>query len=131
MSLRQTGVVLGLVFAVTLAVVVGRQLSTEAMAVVIGIVCGVAAGIPTSLLLFVVLSRREEGRAESDQERTRQARAYSGYPPVVVIQGGAPQAQPPMLPGGYWPAPQPGPAVNRQFSVVGSEELGWSEHGDR
>lgn len=130
MSVKQTIVVLGLVFAVTLAIVVGRQLSTEAMAVVIGIVCGVAAGIPTSLLLFVVLSRREEGR-DRDQERPRQARPNGSYPPVIVIQGGAPQAQPPMLPGGYWPAPQQGPLVNRQFHVVGNEDLGWNEPYDR
>ena len=130
MSLRHTGIVLGLVFAITLAIVVGKQLSTEAMAVVIGVACGVAAGIPTSFLLFVVLSHRENTRAERDAE----ARDYYGrparpasYPPVVVIQGGATQAQPPMLAGGYWPTPQPGPETGRRFSIVGGEELGWHE----
>jgi len=42
---------LGLVFAVTLAIIVGKQMTTEAMAVVIGVVYGVAAGIHTSVLL--------------------------------------------------------------------------------
>jgi len=123
MSIKQIGAIVGLVFAVTLAVVVGRQLSTEAMAVVIGVVCGVAAGIPTSFLLFVVLTRREAARAEREQETARPGRSYGSYPPVVVIQGGAPQAQPPMLPGGYWPTPQQAPLVSRQFNVVGADEL--------
>ena len=52
-SVKQASVALGLVFAVTLAVVVGKQMSTEAMAVVVGVVCGIAAGIPTSVLLLV------------------------------------------------------------------------------
>ena len=44
-GLKQIAVVLGLVFAVALAVVVGKQMSAEAMAVVVGVVCGVAAAI--------------------------------------------------------------------------------------
>jgi MFS superfamily sulfate permease-like transporter len=123
MSGKQIGAAVGLVFAVTLGVVVGKQLTTEAMAVVVGVVCGVAAGIPTSFLLFVVLTRREASRAEREQETARSGRPYGSYPPVVVIQGGAPQPQQPMLPGGYWPTSQQGPLVNRQFNVVGGEEL--------
>ncbi len=119
MSVKQVGVLLGLVFAVALAVVIGKQMSTEAMAVVIGVVCGVAAGIPTSVLLLVVLTRRERQRLE---EAERQVRRDS-YPPVVVIQGGAPQTWPMVPSGGYWPAPQPGPPVQRQFHVVGGNDL--------
>ena len=111
-------VVAGLVFAVTLAIVVGKKMSAEAMAVVVGIVCGVAAAIPTSVLLLVVFTRRDRQQRYEMEARPRQ----HGSPPVVVIQGGAPQA----LPGpqaGYWPAGDPGPAVNRQFHVVGGEDL--------
>lgn len=118
-SLKQMLVGLGLVFVVTLAVVVAKQMSAEAMAVVIGVVCGVAAGIPTSVLLLVVLTRREQQRAEEAQQRARQG----AYPPVVVIQGGAPQG---LLPGpqaGYWPMPTPGPMAHRQFQVVGGDDL--------
>jgi hypothetical protein len=119
MGLKQIGVVLGLVFAVTLAVVVGKQMSAEAMAVVIGVVCGVAAGIPASVLLLVVLTRRERAREE---EMGRQGRP-GAYPPVVVIQGGGQPALPPGPQAGYWPASSPGPVVNRQFHVVGGDEL--------
>ena len=119
MSVRQIAVVLGLVFVVALAVVVGKQMSTEAMAVVIGIVCGVAAGIPTSILLLIALTRRDRQRAEEAERQTRQA----NYPPVVVIQGGMPQAIPPMSPMGYWPAQAPAARTTRQFHIVGGDEL--------
>jgi hypothetical protein len=118
-GLKQIAVVLGLVFAVALAVVVGKQMSAEAMAVVVGVVCGVAAGIPTSVLLLVVLTRRDRQRTEEVQRQ----RGQHSYPPVVVIQGGSPQALPPGSQGGYWPAQQPGPASQRQFHVVGGDEL--------
>jgi hypothetical protein len=119
-SLKQVAAVLLLIFVIVLAVVVGKQMSTEAMAVVIGVVCGVAAGIPTSVLLVVALTRRERQKLEDEE---RQARSERSYPPVVVIQGGAPQALPPGLPAGYWPAPMPGPPASRQFHVVGGDDL--------
>jgi hypothetical protein len=118
-SMKHTGAVFGLVFAVTLAILVGRQMSSEAMAVVIGVVCGVAAGIPTSLLLIMALTRRDRQKGEDVEQYRRQ----SGYPPVVVIQGGAPQALPQGLQAGYWPAAQPGPSMQRQFHVVGGDDL--------
>jgi hypothetical protein len=124
-SLRQVAVILGLVFAIALAVVVGKKMSAEAMAVVIGVVCGVAAAVPTSVLLLVVLNRNERQRhLEQDRRPGRTGR----YPPVVVIQGGAPQALPPGQQAGYWPASYPAPSAQRQFEVVGGEELideGW------
>ncbi len=119
MSVKQIGVALGLVFAVALAVVVGKQMSTEAMAVVIGVVCGVAASIPTALLLVVAITRRDRQRLEEAERQARQ----TGYPPVVVIQGGTPQSLPMGLQAGYWPAPSPGPPVQRQFHVVGGDDL--------
>ncbi len=118
-SLKQIAFALGLVFALTLAVVVGKQMSAEAMAVVIGVLCGVASGIPTSVLLLVVLTRRDQQRTEKLERR----RTQHIYPPVVVIQGGSPQALPPGSQGGYWPAPQSGPVPQRQFHVVGGDEL--------
>jgi hypothetical protein len=116
---KQVLMVLGGLFAVTLAVVVGKEMNTEAIAVVVGVACGVAAGIPTSLLLLVVLTRRER------QQTTEQRHQEQGnYPPVVVIQGsgGAP-GLPPGPQAGYWPAAMPGPAVNRQFHVLGGDDL--------
>jgi hypothetical protein len=116
--------VVGLVFCITLAVVVGSRMSAEAMAVVVGVVCGVAAGIPTSALLLVVMSRRDRQRYEGDERRAQ----FSGNPPVVVIQGGSPQALPPGQQAAYWPAVPPGTLAQRKFNMVGDEELvddGW------
>ena len=116
---KQICVLLGLVFAVTLAVLVAKQMSTEAMAVVIGVVCGVAAGIPTSVLMLVFITWRDRRRDEESVQQAKQGAA----PPVVVIQGGSPQALPQGMQAGYWPAPSPGPPVPRQFQIVGGDDL--------
>jgi len=114
MNVRQAAVLLGLVFVIVLAVAVAKQLSTEAMAVVIGVVCGVAAGLPTSVLLLVALENLER----------RSGSGMAGYPPVVVVQGGASPALPYGQQGLAWPAAPP-VAAERKFTVVG-EDL-WDE----
>jgi hypothetical protein len=125
-NIRQIFVALGLVFVVALAIVVGKQMSAEAMAVVVGVVCGVAASIPTSLLLVVVFTRRDRQRLEEVERQARSPMVLGGrpynYPPVVVVQGGSPQSLPSPQ-AGYWPASAPGPAFNRQFHVVGGDDL--------
>lgn len=117
--MRQVAVVLGIVFVIALAVVVGKRMSAEAMAVVVGVVCGVAAGIPTSLLLLVVMTRRDRQRSEEAQHRVRR----QDTPPVVVIQGGSQQPLSLGPQAGYWPAPHPGTAAGRRFNVVGDDDL--------
>ncbi len=120
-SLRQVIVGLGVVFVGVLLVVVGKQMSAEAMAVVVGVICGVAAAIPTSLLLLVVLTRSERRRHEEEERERRSAQGR--YPPVVVIQGGTQQSLPSGPHAGYWPSPAPGPLADRQWQVVGGEDL--------
>ncbi len=119
-SLRQMMVGLGVVFVGVLVVVVGKQMSAEAMAVVVGVICGVAAAIPTSVLLLVVLTRSERRRYEEEERRRS---AQGSYPPVVVIQGGTPQSLPAGPQAGYWPSAAPGPLSDRQWQVVGGEDL--------
>lgn len=120
MSAKSIGVVLGLVFSITLAVVVGKEMSTEAMAVVVGVVCGVAAGIPTSMLLLVVLNRREQHLHGEREWQARQDR----YPPVIVVQGGGQSGGFPLgAQAGYWPMSTPGPPTSRQFQVLGGDDL--------
>ncbi len=108
---------LGIVFVVTLAVVVTQRLSQDSLALMVGLACGVMAMLPTVVLgLFVW--RREIARQTSP-------RAVNATSPVVVV---APQA----LPGygvqrpGYgdqqatwqWSGAQP----ERAFTIVGGEE---------
>jgi hypothetical protein len=118
-SVKSIGLVVGSVFSITLAVAVGKEMSTEAMAVVVGVVCGVAAGIPTSMLLLVVLNRREQHRQGEGEWQARQDR----YPPVVVIQGGGQPGLPLGAQAGYWPVSAPGPPADRQFQVLGGDDL--------
>jgi hypothetical protein len=111
----RTGVLLViLVFAVTLAVIVGARMSTEAVAVIVGVVCGAAAGIPVSLLILLVSNRRSR---QMDDEMHHPA-GRAAYPPVVVIQGGTPAQE--RLPPAYYPTNaatyQPS---ERQFRLIG------------
>jgi uncharacterized membrane protein YgcG len=121
LEFRKVAVAMGLIFAITLAVVVGRQMSAEAMAVVVGVVCGVAAAVPTSLLLVLVLTRGERRRTQ-DEGHHRRARS-GNYPSVVVIQGGGAQGLPSPPYADYWAGPMPGPAAQRHFQVIGGDEL--------
>ena len=118
-GVKQVTIVLSVVFAATLAVVVGKEMCSDAMAVVIGVVCGVAASIPTSLLLMLALTRRDQLRGDR-AERGRQGI----YPPVVVVQGGdARQGLPQGPQAGYWPSPMPERSLDRQWQIVGGDDL--------
>ncbi len=114
---------------VTLAIIIGERMSTDAMAVMVGVVFGVAASIPTSLL--IALAARGSRRPEPPYRRDD----YQPSPPApqiyVVNPGhGAPglpgPAQPalPQPPGGYYMAE---PA--RRYKVVGEAEY-WLEEAD-
>ncbi len=111
LGLKHIVISIGLTFAITLAVMIGKSMSAEAMAVVVGIVCGVLASVPASLLLLVVL-----GRGDGHGRESRRDGHGQGYPPVVIVQGGAPQALPPGMMSGYWPSAAP--PLRREFQVV-------------
>lgn len=118
LMLKQICVVTGLILAVAMAVIIGTQMSAEAMAVVVGVICGVVASIPTSLLLLFVLSRWEK-RGEADSRRVQ----ASGFPPVVVIQGGGAPHLSPWTSMGYVGSSGPYAAGHREFHVVGEDAL--------
>ncbi len=103
-------------FAVTLALVVGNRLSSEALGVLAGAVCGVGAAIPTSLIV-VAVSRRGEGSDRGRVEVREDRRERSAYPPVIVVspQGGQQRS------GGSWDAlpPSLSAPMERNFKVVG------------
>jgi hypothetical protein len=114
-----------LAFAVSLAVVVGQRLSSEAMAVVVGVVAGVAASIPTSLIVVWVAMRTRPGATVVEERRPQPAE-----PRIVVVPAPA-AAQPPSYPqpvGPHLVAPYPSSSSmgyqpvmpgHRQFTVIG------------
>ncbi len=109
--------ILVVLFCVTLAVVIGNRMSTEAMAVVVGVVCGVVASIPVSILLILVTGRLQSGGAPAREER---APGYgsAAYPPVVIVTPGSDGrlAAMPYMPGNF-----PLPSLRREFTIVGEE----------
>ena len=106
--MKKVAIVALLAFAVTLAVIIGKRMSTDAMAVVVGVACGVLASIPTSLLILTVSGRR--GEREVQQRRD--------YPPVVIVNPGNNQSR-------YLQPPFQAPLnqeQERQFRVIGDED---------
>ena len=138
MSIRTIVYLCLLTFVVTLAVLIGWQLSNQAMAVMVGVIAGVAASIPTSLIVVWFASRPQVRRTPMDMParpapeprimlmpapqspRSAQAapamthlaaygaQSYAGYP-----QGAA-------QPGSYAPEPM---LVARHFTVIGGSEM--------
>jgi hypothetical protein len=110
--------VAGIIFVVTLGIVMGTRMSPDALAVVLGIVCGIIASIPTSAMLVWVMRQRDKQEAQMAQ-----LRPFGGghYPPVVVVNGqgtngyGSPLGNPALTMG---PFPAAGP---RSFKVIGQE----------
>jgi hypothetical protein len=75
-------------FGVALALLIGRRMSTDAMAVVIGVAVGVASSVPTSLLLVALLRRERvlsslQGGVDSGGTLPRGQ--ISGQLPSVVV----------------------------------------------
>ena len=118
--MKRVVLVVGAVFAVALAVMIGGRLSADAMGVVVGVVCGVLASVPTSLVLVWALVRRTQ---RSETEGLARPGLGSGqYPPVVVVNPGPGYGM-----SGYGPPPAashslPAPGGPRSFKVVGDEE---------
>jgi hypothetical protein len=112
--MKKFAAILAVLFAVSLAVVIGFRMSADAMAVVVGIVCGVLASIPTSVLLVWVMRQREK-----QIETQVNTRSFGNFPPVVVVNGqgahgyGNGTAAPPLPAGTLSGA--------RNFKVVGQE----------
>lgn len=71
-------------FGVTLAIIIGERMSTDAMAVVIGVAVGVAASVPTSLLL-VALLRRERSASRHFDEPLPMPYPQLAQPNIIVL----------------------------------------------
>lgn len=59
------GFIFGMIaFGITLAIIIGQRLSSEAMAVLLGVVTGIVSSVPTSLLIVWIATRNIAERIE-------------------------------------------------------------------
>lgn len=123
--------IIGIVFAATLAYVVGNRLSSEAMAVIVGALCGISASIPVSVALFIAASKnwgRDTAPAARPESIEYAPRPYPPPPPFVIF------SPPQFNPAQYPPTPYPFPAsplylppqaptqgAPRDFKIIGEE----------
>ena len=118
--------VIGIVFAATLAYVVGNRLSNEAMAVVVGALCGMSAAIPVSIALYIAMSRNW-GRADgtyAPEVREYTPRGYTTpQPPMIVLAPPQQFQQPNPFASNqfYLPANAPMEGAPREFKIIGDE----------
>lgn len=103
-------------FAITLGIVIGERLSTEAMIVVIGVVAGVAASIPTSLVTVWLVSRRQWPAASTPTPAPRPAPAEE--PRIIVVQ--TPPAPPVAT---AVPIYSEHTSTPRHFNIIGDPDL--------
>ncbi len=127
-----------LAFGITMAVMIGQRLSSEAMAILMGVVAGVVASIPTSLIVVWIAMQvmvkpavQAQARPQSaPREEPSQVSQTADMPRLVIMQQPMPQQamaypQPGWTASSYHPMmPTPAP---RKFTVIGgnaeSEEL--------
>ena len=118
--------IIGVVFAATLAYVVGNRLSAEAMAVIVGALCGISASIPVSIALFIAVQKNWGREPVSSQDEVREytPRGYVTQPPPMIVLA-SPQAFPGsnLFPGNqlYLPPNAPTQGAPREFKIIGEE----------
>ena len=121
MKLRVAWLLCALAFAVTLAVVIGQRLSTEAMAVIVGVVAGVAASIPTALIVVWLASRASAAsRGAASQGREPE---HPAEPRIIVVPPSAPYpVSPPYLSLNTPPPDYMPPTPPRRYKMIGGED---------
>ena len=128
MKARVILVIFGLAFCITLAVIIGQRLSSEAMAVMVGVVAGVAASIPTSLIVLWLVMRSPRGRMEAPSPPP-ETRVMMMVPPSAAYDfaqtaySTSARAQAPQYPA------LPMAPEARHFTVIGGADVDLDELG--
>ena len=109
-------------FAVTLAIIIGQRLSTEAMAVLIGVLAGVLASVPTSLAVAYLAIKHWQPKIErpAPPQAAPPQPIVVSYPPTV--ENGYPSL-PPAQPGYPSPAIPAYPIHSREYTVIGGDQF--------
>ena len=113
-----------LAFVITLAVVVGQRLSSEAMAVLLGVIAGVAASIPTSLIVVWLATRTQQQPARSAEVRRNKSQSPERVVIVTQPQARTLQEQQTWMPPVYSPQPPFAPHTQqpRHFTIIGGSD---------
>ncbi len=109
-------IILSVVTILALIILVGLKLSQDAIAVIVGVGLGILASIPTSVLLFFVLTRHDRANAKMLQNQQPGGLPPNQQPPVIIVNGG----NPPGLKAGQSPYQMNVPSP-RTFTIVGEE----------
>jgi hypothetical protein len=119
MKARVILILFGIAFFVTLAIIIGQRLSSEAMAVMVGVLAGVVASVPTSLIVMFLLTRLPWSRPEPPTPP--ETRVVMMAPPAPGYDYGQPvygaHSQQPVYPA----LPVAPPA--RSFTVIGGADV--------
>ncbi len=109
--MRRSLLIIGVAFAITLAIVFGTRVSADALGVVVGVILGVAASVPATFLIIFVLTRQQRAAERSLPLAAQQ-------PPVVIVNvpDRAALSSPPALPAPYQAEP------TRKWTVIGDTE---------
>ena len=124
--MKQGLIVIGSVFAVALAVVVGNRLSSEATAVLVGAICGISASIPITLAV-VIASSQNWGRVDAPQQIGYDygAHKFAAQPPVIVVAPPhtLPASAHGLMPNALYAMPPTIDAIPtpRDFRIIGNE----------
>ena len=105
--------IIGVIFAIVLAIVFGTRVSADALAVIVGVVLGIVASVPTTLLVIFILTRQRQGLDRGLPQAPQ-------HPPVVIINATDKTAlTPPSTPALSLPYPSD---AARKWTVIGDTE---------
>ena len=123
MRIQRLVIVFTLAFAITLALVIGQRLSTEAMAVMVGVAAGVAASVPTSLIVIWIARRALSAPFNGPSPETRLEFPERDTKIIVVPSPAStyPPGNSSCLPWAPPPAQYAPAAPSRQFTIIGGE----------
>lgn len=104
--------IVGVTFAIVLAIMFGTRVSADALAVIVGVVLGIVASVPTTLMVIFIMTRQRQLDKSWPQ--------VAQQPPVVVINATdkpalAPSANPALA------LPYPSDPT-RKWTVIGDTE---------
>ena len=126
----RAGFIFGMIaFGITLAIIIGQRLSSEAMAVLLGVVTGIVSSVPTSLLIVWIATRNISKRIDEVAQAMTPPAAPAPTPKedqmprVILMQQPAAPAMNAYVPQQGWAQAAASPmSPPRRFTVIGGNE---------